>query len=103
MSLGRVYALMPDLPDDGASGTDADDYFEREYAVSASEAGAFLLDLAELLQAGRDVALDGEDWDLSFAYREPVELEIEYVGGDDPELEIELELSGGGERPPSIG
>ena len=96
---------MPDLPDDDPSGTDAADDFEREYEVSASEAGAFLMDLAELLQAGRDVALDGDDWDLTFAYREPVELEIEYVGGDDPELEIELELSGdgGGERPPSIG
>jgi amphi-Trp domain-containing protein len=98
---------MPDLPsdDDDPTKTVADDYFEQTYAVSASEAGAFLTDLGELLQAGEDVTLDGDGWELPFAYREPVELEIEYVGGDDPELEIEIELSsdGGGEVPPSLG
>ncbi|WP_251341819.1 amphi-Trp domain-containing protein [Haloplanus halophilus] len=96
---------MPDLPDDDPTSTVADDYFEQTYAVSASEAGAFLIDLGELLRAGEDVTLDGDDWELPFAYREPVELEIEYVGGSEPELEIELELTSvaGDEDPPSLG
>ena len=36
----------------------------------------------------------GDDWELPFAFGEPVELEVKYEGVDEPELEIELELPG---------
>lgn len=96
---------MADVPTDTPTGTVNDDYFEQEYEVSAAEAGEFLVELGEQLQSGDgDVTISGDDWDLPFAYREPVELEIEFTGGHDSELEIEVELSAAGdESPPSLG
>ncbi|MFB6103120.1 MAG: amphi-Trp domain-containing protein, partial [Haloplanus sp.] len=93
---------MADVP--AANDGGIDDSVQEEYHVSAADAGAFLIDLEECLQAGDDVTLSSTDWELPFAYRDPVELEIEYVGGPDAELEIEIELSGGdgGESPPSL-
>jgi amphi-Trp domain-containing protein len=81
------------------------DYFQQEYHVSAAEAGEFLIAVGECLQAGDDVSLSGDDWDLEFAYRDAVELEVEHVGGSDPELEIELELSAADDdgSPPTLG
>jgi amphi-Trp domain-containing protein len=92
-------------PPDDDSTTHTSDYFQQEYHVSAAEAGEFLVAIGECLQAGDDVTLSGDDWDLEFPYREPVELEVEHVGGDDPELEIEIELSGadGSDSPPTFG
>jgi amphi-Trp domain-containing protein len=91
-------------PDDDST-TRTGDYLQQEYHVSAAEAGEFLIAIGECLQAGDDVTLSGDDWDLEFAYREPVELEVEHVGGADPELEIELELSAadGSDSPPKLG
>ena len=91
-------------PDDDST-TRTGDYFQQESHVSAAEAGEFLIAVGECLQAGEDVSLSGDDWDLEFAYRDPVELEVEHVGGDDAELEIELELSAadGSDSPPSLG
>jgi len=96
---------MTDVPTDTAPGTVDDDYFERAYEVSAAEAGEFLVELGEQLRSGAgDVTISGDDWDLPFAYRDPVELEIEFAGGPDSELEIEVELSAAhGESPPSLG
>ena len=91
-------------PDDDST-IRTDDYFQQEYHVSAAEAGEFLIAVGECLQAGDDVSLSGDDWDLEFAYRDAVELEVEHVGGDDPELELELELSAAGDddSPPTLG
>lgn len=96
-------AEAPTSDDDSATRTG--DHFQQEYYVSAAEAGEFLVAIGECLQAGDDVALSGDDWDLAFTYREPVELAVEHVDGDDPELEIELELSAaaGGDSPPTFG
>ncbi|MFB6195159.1 MAG: amphi-Trp domain-containing protein [Haloplanus sp.] len=96
---------MADVPPDDTTGPRTDEFFHEEYHVSAAEAGEFLVDLGERLQAGDDVTVSGEDWELPFAYREPVELEIEYVGTGEAELEIELELSQrrADETPPSLG
>ncbi|AZH24149.1 amphi-Trp domain-containing protein [Haloplanus aerogenes] len=97
---------MPEspTPDDDRT-TISDEDFAEEYHVSAAEAGKFLTAVGERLQAGDDVTLSGDDWELDFAYREPVELEVEHVGGADPELEIELELSAAGDSDstPNIG
>lgn len=84
--------------------TSTGDYTEAEYELSAAEAGDFLIELGELLQAGDDVTLTGDGWDLEFAYNDTVELEIEHASGADAELEIEVELSAAGEEsPPSLG
>jgi len=68
--------------------------FEREYRLDASEAGEFLIDLGEQLRDGDELTIVAEEWELPFAFGEPVELEIDFEGVGEPELEIELELPG---------
>ena len=68
--------------------------FEEEYRLDASEAGQFLVTLGEQLRDEDDLTLVGEEWELPFAFGEPVELEIDFEGVGEPELEIELELPG---------
>ena len=68
--------------------------FEKEYRLDAAEAGAFLVDLGEQLQSGDELTIDGGEWELPFAFGEPVELELDFEGVGEPELEIELELPG---------
>lgn len=68
--------------------------FEETYRLSAEDAGSFLIALGEELRAGDEVTLATDEWELPFAFGEPVELAIDYEGVDDPELEIELELPG---------
>jgi amphi-Trp domain-containing protein len=68
--------------------------FEQMYRLDASEAGEFLISLGEQLRDGDEVTIVGEEWELPFAFGEPVELAIDYEGVGEPELEIELELPG---------
>lgn len=68
--------------------------FEQEYRLNASEAGRFLIDLGEQLRDDDELTVVGDEWVLPFAFGEPVELEVDYDGVGDPELEIELELPG---------
>ncbi|MDZ5812795.1 amphi-Trp domain-containing protein [Halorubrum sp. AD140] len=68
--------------------------FEETYRLDASEAGEFLVALGEQLRDGDELTVVGDDWELPFAFGQPVELEVEYEGVDDPTLEIELELPG---------
>jgi amphi-Trp domain-containing protein len=89
--------------DDSGSGSDSNDdrtvirsgrAFEQEYRLSASEAGQFLIDLGEQLRDDDELTVVDDEWELPFAFGEPVELELDYDGVGDPELEIELELPG---------
>ncbi|WP_251342977.1 amphi-Trp domain-containing protein [Haloplanus halophilus] len=68
--------------------------FEQEYRLDASEAGAFLIDLGEQLRDGDELTLGTDEWELPFAFGDPVELEIDFEGVGDPELEVELTLPG---------
>jgi amphi-Trp domain-containing protein len=68
--------------------------FEREYRLDASEAGAFLVEFGEKLQDGDELRLATDEWELPFAFGEPVELEIDFEGTGEPSLEIEVELPG---------
>jgi len=68
--------------------------FEQEYRLDAAEAGAFLVDLGKQLQSGEELTISTDEWTLPFAFGEPVELEIDFDGVGDPELEIELQLPG---------
>ena len=76
-----------------------DGVLEQEFYLNKDQAGAFLIELGEQLQAGSELTLSSEDWELPFKFDEPVELEIEFLGYGDQELEIELELRGAREEP----
>jgi len=68
--------------------------FEQEYRLDASEAGEFLIELGEQLRDGDELTIATDEWELPFAFGEPVELEIDFEGVGEPELEIELALPG---------
>ena len=77
--------------------------YEETFRLDAAEAGAFLVAVGEQLQEGDELTLTTEEWELPFAFGEPVELEVEFEGVDDPELEVELELPGRtDERAPGV-
>jgi amphi-Trp domain-containing protein len=77
--------------------------YEETFRLDAAEAGKFLVDVGEQLQETDELTLTTDEWELPFAFGEPVELEVEFEGVDDPELEIELELPGRtDERAPSV-
>jgi len=68
--------------------------FEQEFRLDAAEAGEFLIALGEQLRDDDELTIATEEWELPFAFGEPVELEIDFEGVGEPELEIELELPG---------
>ncbi|ELZ46964.1 hypothetical protein C464_09914 [Halorubrum coriense DSM 10284] len=68
--------------------------FEQEYRLDASEAGEFLIGLGEQLRDADELTIATDEWELPFSFGEPVELEIDFEGVGEPELEIELELPG---------
>jgi len=92
--------MTDESPSDGSAPTDDDRTviagrnFEQGYRLDASEAGEFLIALGEQLRDGDDLKIETDEWELPFAFGEPVELEIDYEGVGEPELEIELELPG---------
>ncbi|MFB6080630.1 MAG: amphi-Trp domain-containing protein [Haloferacaceae archaeon] len=95
---------MVDIPENDRTGDDGptvitEGVFEQEFYLSGEQAGAFLVELGEQLQDGSELTLSSDDWELPFAFDEPVELEIEFLGYGDRELEIELELRGARDEP----
>ena len=68
--------------------------FEQEYRLDASEAGDFLIAIGEQLREGDELTIVEAEWELPFAFGEPVELEIDYEGMGEPSLELEIELPG---------
>jgi len=68
--------------------------FEQEYRLDADEAGRFLIDLGEQLRDGDELTIETDEWVLPFAFGEPVELEVDFDGVGEPELDIDLELPG---------
>ncbi|WP_188980717.1 amphi-Trp domain-containing protein [Halocalculus aciditolerans] len=93
-------AEIPD-PDEPESGPDVitDGVFEQEFYLDGEQAGAFLVELGEQLQSGNEITISSAEWELPFTFEEPVELEIEFLGYGDKELEIELELRGARDEP----
>jgi len=90
-------------PDDERSVIRAGRDFEQAYRLDASEAGEFLIAIGEQLRDGDELTIVEEEWELPFAFGEPVGLEIDFDGMGEPELEIELELPGRtDERAPSV-
>lgn len=68
--------------------------FEQEYRLDASEAGEFFIALGEQLRDDDELLIVEEEWELPFAFGEPVGLEVDFEGMGEPELEIELTLPG---------
>ncbi|MFC6991656.1 amphi-Trp domain-containing protein [Haladaptatus sp. GCM10025707] len=68
--------------------------FEHTFRLDASEVGEFLIKLGEQLRDGDELTISTDEWELPFAFGEPIELEIDFDGMDGPELEIELEIPG---------
>ena len=68
--------------------------YEETFRLDAAEAGRFLIAVGEQLQEGDELTLTTDEWELPFAFGEPVELEIDFEGMGDPSLELELELPG---------
>jgi amphi-Trp domain-containing protein len=90
---------MPEVPEEekeeeSTVETITDGYFEEEYYISAENAGEFLVELGEQFKEQDEITLTGDDWELPYAFGEPVKLDIEFEGDGEPELEIEVELSG---------
>lgn len=94
---------MVEIPDraeaDDSPDVISDGVFEQEFYLDADQAGEFLIELGEQLQTGNQITISSEGWELPFAFEEPVELEIEFLGYGDRELEIELELRGASDEP----
>lgn len=70
-----------------------DEFFEREVYLSRQETASFLRDVAGALERGDELTFSGDDWELPFSYREPIEIEIEFTDRNERELELELEFS----------
>lgn len=68
--------------------------YEEEFRLDASEAGEFLIRLGEQLRDSDELTISTDEWELPFAFGEPVELSIDFEGVGEPELEIEVELPG---------
>ena len=52
------------------------------------------VNLGEQLQRGDELVIAEEEWELPFAFGEPVGLDVDFDGVGEPELESELELPG---------
>jgi amphi-Trp domain-containing protein len=90
-----------DDPDDDEASSDEEKTtvrtgrnFEQTYRLSAAEAGEFLIAVGEQLRDSDELTITDEEWELPFAFGEPVEVELDFDGMDDPELELEVELPG---------
>ena len=83
-----------DTDDEGPTVIRAGRKFEQEYRLEPEEAGEFLVAVGERLRDGEALTIADDDWTLPFAFGGPVELEVEFDGVGEPELEIELELPG---------
>jgi len=90
---------MPEVPaeeeeEEPTIETVTDGYFEEEYYISATDAGDFLVELGKQFKEQEEITVTGDEWELPFAFGEPVKLDIEFEGDGEPELEIEVELTG---------
>lgn len=85
---------MVDLPDNETNEQTVvtSGYFEREVRLSTSATATFLRDLAGQIEDGNDLTISSDDWEIPFRFREPIEVEIEFIGDGKRELEIELEF-----------
>jgi amphi-Trp domain-containing protein len=68
-------------------------FFEREIRLSRDETASFLRHLAVWIENDTQITVSGQDWEIPFAYREPIEVEVEFSKQRKGELEIEVEFT----------
>lgn len=73
-------------------------YFEREVHLSRDATATFLRELADQIDEGTELTVSSKEWEVPFEYREPIEVEVEFVSQREGELEIELEFNGAREK-----
>ena len=85
---------MANLPSDDTNRQTmvTDGYFGREVYLGRAETARFLRELADQIEAGTDLTVSSDDWEIPFSYREPIEVEVEFTSHHGKELEIELEF-----------
>lgn len=83
------------LPDDRERNrtTVTDGFFEREIHLSREATAAFLRELADQIETDTSLTLSSQEWEIPFEYREPIEVEVEFAGGREAELEVEVEFT----------
>ncbi|PSQ32582.1 amphi-Trp domain-containing protein [Halobacteriales archaeon SW_10_68_16] len=67
-------------------------YFEREVLLSGDQTAEVLRELADQLEAGDELTISSDEWEIPFQFREPIEVEVEFIGDGSRELEVELEF-----------
>lgn len=84
-----------EFPDDrhGDQTTVTDGFFEREVQLSSEQTATFLRDLADQIEGEPRLTVSTTDWSIPFEFAEPIEVEVEFTGGRQDELEIELEFN----------
>ncbi|MFC7156743.1 amphi-Trp domain-containing protein [Halomarina halobia] len=87
---------MANLPGEKRDGRTVitEGYFEREVHLSRQATATFLRELADQIEADTRLTISSADWEVPFEYREPIEVEVEFVSQQEGELEIELEFTG---------
>lgn len=90
---------MADLPSDSTDDRRVitEGFFQREVDLSRTATATFLRDLADQIDDHDEVTISSDEWEIPFAFVEPIEVEVEFSGDRDPELEIEIEFTGGSE------
>lgn len=68
-------------------------FFEREVQLSRQRTAEFLRDLADQVEDDTELTISTSEWEIPFKYREPIEVEVEFTGGRQSELEIEIEFT----------
>lgn len=77
--------------------------FETEYRLNAEEVGEFLIKLGTQLRDDTELTIVDEEWELPFAFGDPIGIEIDYEGVGEEVLEIEIEIPGrSDERAPDV-
>ena len=95
MLVGAEPDGMAELPGEESDGRTVvtEGYFEREVHLSRDATATFLRELADQIDEGTHLTVSSTEWEVPFEYREPVEVEVEFVSQREGELEIELEFN----------
>lgn len=93
--VNNPHVHMANLPSDNMDDPTVitEGYFEREVHLSRNSTANFLRELADQIEAGTELTVSSDDWQIPFEYREPVEIEVEFTSQREKELEIEIEFT----------
>lgn len=70
--------------------------FSQEFYMDRDQVADFLRKVANEVEAGNELKISTNDWELPFKFRDKIEVEID-VDYDELEIELEFEKYEGGE------